>query len=264
MNPLFSFIVVNYRSVANFASWLESVPATGLTADRYEIIVVDNDRDERAQLERLRQRFVFRIVGDGTNLGFGRGINLAAREARGEILGLCNPDSRFLPGRLEEVAEYFHADGRRGIVGLGLVDTQGRPQAWAAGNEVTFWDLMTNNLGLPRSRSLWRSRSACEAAWVSGAAMFLPRALFEQLGGFDERFFLYFEDIDLCRRARTLGRTVAYYPTLSVEHQGGQSSVSLRVQKKEYFISQDKYFAKHRPAWEGRWVRRLRRFWYGR
>ncbi len=264
MNPLFSFIVVNYRSADHLASWLGSVPRTGLVPDQYEIIVVDNDRDETGHLSELCRRHAFRIVGDGVNLGFGRAVNLGAREARGTVLGLCNPDSRFLPGDLTQVSDYLQTDPKRGVVGLGLVGADGRPQAWAAGSEVNLIDLLANNLGLPRSRRIWLSPTRRPAAWVSGAAMFLLRRTFERLDGFDERFFLYFEDIDLCRRARMAGLSVEYWPEYRVEHVGGQSSPSLLAQKKEYFLSQDKYFAKHRPAWEGRCVRILRRFWHGR
>jgi GT2 family glycosyltransferase len=85
---------------------------------------------------------------------------------------------------------------------------------------------------------------------VSGCALFLRKDLFEELSGFDESFFLYYEDIDLCRRAKEKGITVSYRSDLPLIHLGGKSQPSLQAQKREYFRSQCRYFQKHRPYGE--------------
>ena len=89
---------------------------------------------------------------------------------------------------------------------------------------------------------------------MSGAALFVRKESFEAAGGFDERFFLYFEDMDLCSRVRSMGQRVAFYPEVVIRHLGGASSTSGHLQKREFYRSQRLYFEKHRPEAEAKAV----------
>jgi N-acetylglucosaminyl-diphospho-decaprenol L-rhamnosyltransferase len=261
--PLFSLIIINFNSAQSLPGCLSSLRKTGLKAEDLEVIVVNNDTDEHDALDALRKQHEFSLIDAPENLGFGKANNLGARSARGDFLFFLNPDSRILSGSLADAAGYLRENPSFGILGCRLVTKDGSLQEWSAGTEVTLWDLVRNNLGLPRSKALWESARPLPAAWVSGAAMLMPRSLFEALGGFDESFFLYFEDVDLCRRANAFGREAVYFPHIDVEHRGGASSRSRKAQKRSFYASQDLYFRKHRPVWEGfmvRWLRRLTHF----
>jgi len=81
--------------------------------------------------------------------------------------------------------------------------------------------------------------------WVSGGAFAIKKDLFEKIHGFDENFFMYFEDVDLCRRASSVGGKILYLPQFTIRHFGGQSYDDTRKQKVEYYQSQDYYLKKH-------------------
>lgn len=112
---------------------------------------------------------------------------------------------------------------------------------------MTLWDLIGNNIGFQRSKKIWESKEKIPCDWVSGAALFIRRELFQKLGGFDENFFMYYEDIDLCRRAKKIGSEVIHFPVVEIRHFGGKSFLknSDGLQKKYFYNSQDYYFKKH-------------------
>ena len=154
----------------------------------------------------------------------------------------------------------MHKNSKVSAIGARLVSKNGITQEWSAGVEITLWDIIRNNLGFPASKHYWESKHVISVDWVSGAALFLLRKTFTQIKGFDENFFLYFEDIDLCQRIHTQfpQKNILYYPHITVKHLSGQSSASQKQQKKYYYQSQDRYFAKHRPKWEGFCLKILR------
>ncbi len=255
---IFSFIIVNYRSADLLSDWFTSLPNTGLLPDEYEVIIVNNDTNEKEKLDTLQAQYGFKLIHAESNLGFGSACNRGAKESSGEIIGFINPDTRFVSGDLHRVSNRFRNDSTLGIIGLRLTTRDGATQAWSAGIETSLWDILRNNLGFPKSRSLWESTEPIEVDWVSGASLFIPKNLFQEIQGFDEDFFLYFEDADLCKRLRQAEKKVLYFPGISLIHISGGSSSSNRSQKKHYYASQDLYFSKHRPKWEGLGVKTLR------
>lgn len=259
MRPIFSFIVVNFRSAALLPAWFDSFSNTQLSPQDFEVIVVNNDLSECDTLEQLRKRHTFRLIQNTANQGFGKAVNKASKYASGEILGIINPDTLFLPGDFSLIQKQFQASKELGIIGLRLLTPDGSAQEWSAGSRVTLWDIIRNNFGFPKSKMLWESKHPISVDWVSGAALFIPRDTFQELNGFDEDFFLYFEDIDLCERIRQSSKTILYFPTLSVRHLSGQSSPSATEQKAHYYRSQDLYFQKHRPKWESFCISVLRK-----
>ena len=255
--PVFSLIFVNYRSADALAASLASL-ADEVVGGYAEMIVVNNDPSERASLSRLADQFPIRIVDLGENVGFGAASNRGAREAGAELLGFLNPDTRLVRGSLREVAGYFDGDDRAGIAGAALVDPDGKPEPWSAGPDATLFRIFVNNLSLFRGAPP-RDGTPTAVDFVSGAAFFTRKSLFDKLGGFDERFFLYFEDMDLCRRAGIAGYDTVRLPAPVFAHEGGTSRSSAAEQKRHYYESQDRYFGKHRPKWEGGVLKFLRR-----
>jgi len=186
-----------------------------------------------------------KILTSSQNSGFGSACNLGAKEAHGRYLCFLNPDTEIVSDNFQEIISEFENNEKTGVIGIRLEEENRKIQDWSAGKEINLWDIIGNNLGLKRSKKIWESRKKIECAWVSGACLFIRKDLFEKLNGFDEKFFLYFEDIDLCKRAIDLNYKILYFPKFAIKHFGGKSFGSKKEQKKHYYSSQDYYFKKH-------------------
>jgi GT2 family glycosyltransferase len=248
--PIFTFIIVNYRSASLLPAWFESLIHTHLGPDAYEVIVANNDPDESAQLLALQQDYTFQLFEQGSNRGFGAAVNNVAPQAQGSLLCLSNPDTRFVSSDWRTLSQYWSEGTHLGILGPQLIDRYGQPERWSRGTTPTLWHILRNNLGFSADARLNRLTTLHQVDWVSGATLIIPTALFQKIHGFDEDFFLYFEDVDLCQRVRNQGFTVKTLPELRIRHLGGRSMGSLCEQKRHFFHSQKKYFHKHRSRLE--------------
>jgi hypothetical protein len=248
-DPIISLIFVNYRSAWYLAMALESLFSLERESAVFEIIVVNNDSSESAELQALKQRFPFFLIESGENSGFGRGNNRGVSHARGSILGFINPDIMWTGAHLRRIVDFFNENSRAGVLGMTLIDTNKRPEPWSTGEYPSLASLFLNNLFPPRGR-FRADQKFFFPDWVSGGALFIRKKLFAEIGGFDERFFLYFEDIDLCKAVRRRGFSVVCHTDFPLVHLGGKSQTSGRLQKKHFSLSQREYFRKHRPKWE--------------
>lgn len=242
-NKQLSIIIVNFQSEHNLEGCIASI-YNKLSFSNKEIIIVNNDKGET--LEMIKSKFPeIKIVESGKNIGFGRANNLGARNAEGKFLLFLNPDARILSEKMEAVFEEFNKDGNLGAIGARLVTKEGKIQEWSAGEKIDLFDILRNNLGFPKNKKIWTSPNKREVAWVAATALFIRRSLFEKIDGFDEKMFMYFEDIDLCTRIIGLGYKVLYFPNFSVLHLGGESYKNRKDQKRHYYASQGYYFKKH-------------------
>jgi GT2 family glycosyltransferase len=232
-----SFIIVNYQSEKYLEKCISSIKEKILGVD-YEIIVVNNDSFE------IQLPSDTKIINVGKNVGFGAGCNIGARKAQGKILCFLNPDTEIVSERIHEFIQEFN-DSNIGIIGPKLVTRDNKIQEWSTGIETTLLNVVLNNFKVKRGKKIWESPKIIECDWVSGAAIFVRNDIFKKLRGFDEKFFTYFEDEDLCRRAKEEGYKILYYPDFTVKHFGGISFSSKKEQKKLYYQSQDYYFEKH-------------------
>jgi GT2 family glycosyltransferase len=241
-----SVILVNYRGEQYLPECLGSVCEKLGGYFAIETIIVNNNTQKKLDSSKLAPKFKnLKIINLEKNIGYGAGNNRGVKEAGGELLLFLNPDTRIVSVRPEKIQEQFENSKNTAILGARLVNSQGKNEAWSAGLAITPMDTILNNLGFIRSRKIWQKAVSQNVDWVSGAALFMRRADFENLGGFDEKFFLYFEDIDLCRRARNQGKKIIYDPGFTVEHQSGASFKNPSEQKREFYKSQDYYFEKH-------------------
>ncbi len=231
-----SFIIVVHKGRVYLERCLASV-FKNCENIRKEIIIVNNGDELLSASEDVR-------IISAENKGFGNACNLGAKEALGDILCFLNPDTEILTN-IKEPTKYFNANNDIGVIGAKLVDEKDDIQEWCAGKEINLLDIICNNLGFKRSKEIWESKKEIDCAWVSGACLFIQKELFQKLNGFDENFFMYFEDIDLCKRAKKSGYKIIYYPEFIVKHFGGKSFENKKEQKKIYYTSQDYYFQKH-------------------
>jgi len=199
-----------------------------------EVVLVDNGSfDGTAQQVRTAHPWV-RVVDNATNLGFAAGNNLAARHARGRHLLLLNPDALPAPGALRRSITLMDQHPQAGLGGGELRGTDGSRQP-SARMFPTLRDEFFTLAGLaarhPTSRLFGRldrrwadPEQAALVDWIPGAFVFIPAAVWARLGGFDERFFMYYEEVDLCRRLQAAGLQVHYWPELKATHIGGASA----------------------------------------
>ncbi len=231
--PLVSIIVVSYNTRDMTMECLRSVMTETIDAP-YELIVVDNaSRDGSAQ--------AIGTLGDGVrllalkdNIGFARANNLAAREARGELLLLLNPDTLVLDAAIDRLASFASANPTAGIWGGRTLFGDRRLDPTSVWARMTPWSMATRALGLdhafPASRLLnpegiggWNRDSIRPVDIVCGCFLMIRTELWNALGGFDRAFFMYGEEADLCLRAQKLGASPLFTPTATIVHYGGAS-----------------------------------------
>lgn len=237
-----SIIIVNYRSeqylkscVASLFKYLKNIC--------FEVIVVNNDEQE--YLKDVSVQFPqIKIINHQKNIGFGAGCNLGAKSAQGEVLLFLNPDTEIKDGNIIKVVDKFKENSNVAVIGPKLLTEEGEIQWWCAGKEVTLKQIVKNNFGVVESKKIWETEKEIFTDWVSGTAIALRKKIFMEVGGFDEKFFMYLEDEDLCRRIRSSGHKVLFCPEVAVLHRGGKSRHSLVRQKIQYYKSLGYYFKK--------------------
>jgi N-acetylglucosaminyl-diphospho-decaprenol L-rhamnosyltransferase len=234
--------VVNYRTKRYLPRCLDSVVAAldgGSLTSR--VLVLENGSSE--DLSDLASRYRGRVAlhTSDVNLGFGGGHNLLASRAASSFLCCVNPDVVVTEADVfERLLESFR-DPAVAIAGPLLRTESGRPQIWDHGELAGIRARVANGAG----HAHWIARrDRCEAAWVSGAFMLARRSAFAAVGGFDERYFLYKEEEDLCLRLRRSHHKVVYDPTVEVTHSGG---VVAARDERQLAASMDYYVTKNLP-----------------
>jgi GT2 family glycosyltransferase len=205
-----SVIIVNWNAGPALEACLGSVGPGDA-----EVIVVDNaSTDGSAAAARAGFPGV-RVLETGENPGFAAGANRGAAAARGDVLVFLNPDARLLDGALAALVDALLLVPGAGIAGGALVDERGRWQpAWARFAPIPHL-LLDTTIGRLGSRM---RRRPYAVDWVYGTFMAVRRDVFRQLGGFDARYFLYGEDLDLCYRAGGLGVRTVHVPAARAMH----------------------------------------------
>ena len=225
-----SAVVVNYNAGAHLAACVRSLRSEGVG----EVVVVDNgsvDGSPAALLEADRDVV---LVSTGANLGFGRAANRGGVRATGEALLVCNPDVVVEPGAVKALAAALERDPGLAIVGPRIEDPDGEvypsprvfPGLLDALGHAALGLVWPANPFTRRYRMLGadRSQSSDRADWVSGSCFLARRRAWDELGGFDEAYFMYAEDVDLCWRAGRAGWRVGFEPAARVVHVQGVST----------------------------------------
>lgn len=237
-----SFVIVNHKSDFYLSKCIASLKAANFTFS-HEIIVIHNDDSSALDRNLLFSFPEVKIFSTGANVGFAKANNFGATFCRGKNFCFLNPDTEFFTCDLQPLLNKLSSHE---IVSPQLViDLRLTPQKWSAGSEITLFSILKNNIGLNKDALLWKASQPIEVDWVSGACLFITKKLFQELNGFDENFFMYFEDVDLCKRARKLKKKILLFPNIKILHWGGRSRKNAFLQKKMYYISQDYYFKKH-------------------
>jgi GT2 family glycosyltransferase len=227
-------VVVTHNSEKQIAKCIESLKKEGVT----DILVVDSASQDKTQHVVLSTGCKFILLNE--NKGFGTAANKGAQEMNTDYVLFINPDAYVLPGSIEAVQDIYAKEKEVGVIGMMLLDTNGIPEAHSFGSEPTLSTLFNRHVS-----SLPSPTSPMNVDWVSGGALCIPRSLFLEVGEFDESFFLYWEDVDLCTRVRNAGYSVLITPHARAIHLHGASHSDERLKTRMYDLSADRYYKKH-------------------
>ncbi|NOZ48969.1 MAG: glycosyltransferase family 2 protein [Chloroflexi bacterium] len=242
-----SILIVNWNTGAVLMQCLHSLRVQALPED-WEIIVMDNASQDDS-VEILRSQFPNVLLQASTeNIGYARGNNLAAAQAQGRYLLLLNPDTIASQETLAALLAFMEEHPHIGACSPRLLLSDGSPQPYAFGADPRPGYLLRrgwNRLVHHRSLHDWAIDTPQVVDWVSGACLLVRRQAWEQVGGFDEAFFMYFEDIDLCLRIRHAGWQIMYNPRVEITHLGGRSLRQNPDAQRAYRQSLHHFYRKH-------------------
>lgn len=249
-------VVVTYSPGPCLATFLSSLAET--TTVPYTVVLADNGSVDGVPAAAAGPEV--RLLETGGNLGYGRAANLGARGATGEWVVVANPDVEWEPGALDELLAAGVRWPSAGCLGPAIRTPGGQlyPSARAqptlgrgTGHALFGWWWPSN----PWTRS-YRAEAGTpregDTGWLSGSVMLLRRKAFESVGGFDPSYFMYCEDMDLCRRLAEAGWSSVYVPSAVVTHQGGQATSRVAgPMLREHHRSLYRYLSRQYPgpAW---------------
>jgi N-acetylglucosaminyl-diphospho-decaprenol L-rhamnosyltransferase len=263
-----SIIIVNWNVCTLLRRCLASVPASAGCDVSYEVIVVDNASHDGSVAMVQAEFPAVRLLANSTNRGFAGGNNQGIAASRGRALLLLNPDTTLAPGALAVLLATLDAQPQVGLVGPRLRNPDGTVQP----SRRRFPSLATALIEstplqpyIPALPLLQRYYLADqpddqeqEVDWLTGACLLVRRTVLQQVGGFDERYFMYSEELDLCRRVRAAGWRILYQPAAEVVHYEGQSSgQDVAARQIRFNRSKVRYFLR----WQGRGAAAGLRVW---
>ncbi len=248
--PLISIIIVTYNSSSTIAACLKSLLSQSSDGKDIEVIIVDNASTDTTRKTISADFPQVTLIENKTNVGFAAAVNQGAAAAKGAHFLLLNPDTLMQNTFIRRLADFLHGNHQAAVAGCNLVDREGKhqPSCW---KKPTLSMLLLETF-LPCKVSLPLVTDnpplLSEVKMVSGACMAIKRDVFERVGGFDEQFFIYYEDADFCFRARKAGYKVFFNPAISVFHEVGGSSADQTMMFLHLYQSKTSFFEKHYPG----------------
>ena len=243
MRPPVSIILLNYNTRdLTLASLARLAPAA--SRQGWQLIVVDNASTD-GSADGVAAAFpTVTLLRLTENRGYAAGNNRGMEVATGKAVILLNSDVLVGVAELQALADYLDANSEVAAVSAGLRTANDEAQAFAFGGDPSPLYLLRRGVGrllhLPPQHN-WAVAEPLAVDWVSGACLCVRRKVIEQIGGLDEIFFLYFEDVDWCKRMREAGWQVVYNPLVQVVHLGGQSQPTRR-EANRYYSQSLRYF----------------------
>lgn len=197
-----------------------------LEKGEFEIIIVDNASTDGSveAFQSASWRTKIKIIKNTENVGFSKGNNIGAKNAKGKYLFFLNSDTEILDDEFWGMINFLEENPQVGILGARLINIDGSNQK-SVGKFYGLRNVFLMLLGGERLGLLrFAPKDIVNTDWVSGAALMIRKDLFEKLNGFDEEIFMYMEDMELCFRAKKLGSLVGFYPKIKILHKERGSS----------------------------------------
>lgn len=255
--PRLTILIVTYQSLREIDACLHSLVAFPMAVP-HEIVVVDNASADGTAAHVRREWPQVRVIDAGGNLGFARANNLGVGQTASDLVLFLNPDTIVPAGALDRLVAALDAAPDAAIAGPRVVDARGdvelsfgrmlSPLAEARQKMMTA--ALVRRLPVLGARVERATRRRQYVDWVSGVCLLIRRADLQAAGGFDERYFIYIEDVDLCAAVRTRARLVLFEPSVEIVHLRGRSVASAQTPtRRAYRRSQVSFYRKHRPGW---------------
>jgi GT2 family glycosyltransferase len=253
-----SIIIVSYKGWERLIKCLEALNTFTGKNFSTEVIVVDNRSDDDT-IYKIEEQFTkFRFIHNKINGGFANGCNLGAKNAEGEFLLFLNPDTVAAESESYKLLTIAKQNPAYAILSCRQVNENGK-ECVAIGSFPRLNNLTGIMRAIFKKRDPeWineKSDSGEEVRfpdWISGSVVMMRKEIFHKLGGFDEDFWMYFEDVDLCKRARDIAFEIAFCRNITIEHNhGGSSRINLKttsMTKAEVYISRHVYINKHKTG----------------
>lgn len=229
--------------------------------NEFEVIIVDNFSEDGSvefltkAIEKNKYKNVY-LYANKENAGFSKGCNFGEQYAKGEYVLFLNNDTQVLGEGFVGMTEFLDSRPHIGILG-GRMENEDRTPQPSAGKFYTFFNAVIMILGLQRLGLLYSSPTTIKKVdWVSGGCMMVREKVFEKLGGFDNEVFMYFEDVDLCFRARKEGFLTYFYPNVTTIHVG-QGSSSRTFAIVNIYRGLIYFYKKHMPNWQTNMIKLL-------
>ena len=229
-SSLVTVVIVTHNNAKTIESCVASVKKQGIR----DVVIVDN-RSTDSTTAKIKELGVPVIMNDA-NKGFAHAVNQGVAHTSHDIVILLNPDA-ILVGPIETALKIFKPS-KVGVVGLSMHNKQGEPEQRAFGSKPTLLRLA--------SRKLF-TKTPGKLGWVSAGACLINKNVFWAVGGFDDGFFLYWEDVDFCTRVISAGYEVTRATACKVEHLKGHSMSDRKIKAQIFDKSADRYFYKHYP-----------------
>lgn len=233
-------VTVTHNNTDDIAQAIRSALVQGIK----NIVVVDNASSDDTQ--GIISRLPVKVLCNESNEGFASAANTGAQMLNTEYILFLNPDTQ-LHDSIRSAVDYLSSHRGVAVLGLSLRSERGNIEKYSFGGKVTPVSMVTRwfQKFLVQESSL---KNPMVVGWVSGGAMIVRRSVFDEIGGFDPRFFMYWEDVDFCRRIADGGHTVVYFPTVQVYHRRGSSLRDNREKARLYDESADRYLRKYYPS----------------
>lgn len=226
---ILSIIILSYNTKNLTLQCLQSVIKQykdNLEEKEFEIIVVDNNSadDSASVISSVFGGSSFKLIRNKENVGFAKGCNIGAKAALGRHILFLNSDTEILDKGFLLMTEFLEKNPKVAVLGGKLCNTDGSTQP-SAGKFYNLFNLTLVLLGMERLGFVRSSPKGIQKVdWVSGACMMVRGDIFKKLAGFDEKFFMYMEDMEICYRAKKIGFSTYFYPNLDLKHKSWGSS----------------------------------------
>lgn len=243
MSKVLSVIIINYKTPSLLKQCVKSIKKNTPSCD-YNIIVVDNNSED-GSAEMIEDDFAdVVLIANKENLGFPRAVNQAIRKSKSKYILLLNPDITVLKGSLDTMMKYMDEHESIAVLGPKLINPNGSIQyscfKWFTSPRVALYRRTPFGKLTGKKEMIddflmadWDHKTGREVAWILGSCMMVSRKAIDQVGLMDERFFMYMEDVDWCRRFWKNGWKVYYYPEVEVVHYYARASAA----ESNFFLS---------------------------
>ncbi len=249
-----SIIIVNYNVKVFLQNLLDSIQKAS-SGIQTEVIIVDNASDD-GSIEFLREKYPqIKLIVNKTNLGFGKANNIGLKEAKGKYILLINPDAIVAEDTFSKMIEFFNQTPDAGLAGCKILNPDGTLQLPCRRSFPGPWTSFTKVTGLstlfPKSKIFARynltyldENQTYEVDAISGSFMMMRKEVYDKVGGFDEQFFMYGEDLDLCYRIQKAGHKVYYVHSTQIIHYKGESTKRSNIDETKVFYNAMHLFVK--------------------